>query len=203
MEKIILTTYKRQRDSDLTTTIKRVVGKMENNPHLLDPPAELAKLKALSPGYDNAVVNARGREKEMVAIKKGLKAEAVVLLTVLANYVTTKCNGDEAMLLSSGFDISGQSEQQSMSAIAKLQVELGQPGEVTISVKRVRGARAYMHQYTIEPPTSDTVWVNEGSTDAFCTFRGLKSYTKYWFRIVALGTNGQISYSPVDSRVIQ
>ncbi|WP_242696402.1 hypothetical protein [Longitalea luteola] len=90
-----------------------------------------------------------------------------------------------------------------MPAIEKLEVELGPPGEVTIRVKRVRGARAYMHQYTAEPPTSETVWTNEGSTNAYHTFRGLKSYQKYWFRTVALGMNNQMEYSPVIDRVIQ
>lgn len=90
-----------------------------------------------------------------------------------------------------------------MPGILKLDVELGPPGEVTISVKQVRSAKAYLHQYTTEPPTSDTVWITEGSVNPECTFRGLKSYTKYWFRIVALGKNEQKVYSPVDARVIQ
>jgi hypothetical protein len=74
---------------------------------------------------------------------------------------------------------------------------------VTIRVKRVRGARAYLHQYTSEQPGSETVWINEGSTNAYYTFRGIKSYTKYWFRIVALGLNDQTAFSPVDAKVVQ
>lgn len=105
--------------------------------------------------------------------------------------------------MTSGFAISGQTTEQSMPEIPKLDVELGPPGEVTISVKRVRSARAYLHQYTTEAPTSETVWITEGTTNEFCTFRGLKSYTKYWFRIVALGRNGQTVYSPIDAKVIQ
>ncbi len=81
---------------------------------------------------------------------------------------------------------------------------LGAPGVVTISVTRVRGAKAYMHQYSTEPPTSDTVWINEGSTNAYHTFKGLKSYIKYWFRIVALFKDNEPQvYSPVDARIIQ
>lgn len=87
--------------------------------------------------------------------------------------------------------------------IPKLEVELGPPGEVTISVKRVRGARAYMHQYATEAPTSETVWINVGHTFPYNTFRGLKSFNKYWFRIVALGPNGQMVYSPFEARIVQ
>jgi hypothetical protein len=200
---IILKYYKRDRDSDLSTTAKRVVDKSKNNPKVPNPPEALAKLEKILPDYDQSVVNARGRDKEMVAIKKALKVEIIALLTELDSYITAIGNGDEAMLLSSGFAISGQSTVQPMPGIVKLDVELGPPGEVTISVKQVRSAKAYLHQYTTETPTSETVWITEGSSNPECTFRGLKSYTKYWFRIVAIGKNDQKVYSPVDARVIQ
>jgi hypothetical protein len=203
MKKTILKRYRRERDSDLSPTAKRVVEKCKNNPKYPNPPAALAKLEEKVPAYDASLVNARGRDKEMVAIKKGLKAEIVALLTELDSYVTLISNGDEAILLSSGFDISGQAGVQSMPEIPKLFVELGPPGEITIRVKSVRSARAYMHQYTSEPPISETVWVSEGSTNPNCTFRGLKSFTKYWFRVVALGKNGQMVYSPFEARIVQ
>lgn len=203
MKKRILKKYKLERDSDLSTTAKRVVEKSKNNAKFTNLPEALAKLEAMLQPYDASVVNARGREKEMIAIKKGLKAEIVALLTEMDNYVTAVSNGDEAILLSSGFDISGTTGTSSQPVIPKLEVELGPPGEVTISVKRVRGARAYMHQYTTEAPTSETVWVNVGHSRPSNTFQGLKSYTKYWFRIVAIGNNGKTIYSPFEARIVQ
>jgi hypothetical protein len=203
MKKTILNKYKRERDGDLLTTGKRVVEKTKNNPTFPNPPAALAELEKLLPEYDTAVISARGREKEKIAIKKAKKAAVVALLSEVAAYINLTCNGDEALLLSSGFDISGPNGTSSLPGIQKLEVELGPPGEVTISVKRVRGARAYMHQYTTEAPTSETLWVNVGHTNPFNTFRGLKSYTKYWFRTVALGTNGQMVYSPFEARIVQ
>jgi hypothetical protein len=203
MKRIVLSSYKHERDSDLTTTGKRIVEKMENNPNFPNPPAALATLKQLLPDYHNAVAIARGRDKEMVAIKRAKKAEVIVLLTELAAYVTLTCNGDETLLLNSGFEISGQNREQQVPVIQKLVVELGPPGEATIRVKRMGGIKAYMHQYTTEPPGSASVWISEGSTNAYYTFRGLKSAVKYWFRIVALGAAGQTVYSPVDARIIQ
>jgi len=203
MKRIVLSSYKQDRDSDLTTTSKRIVEKMENNPNFPNPPAALATLKQLLPEYHNAVANAKGRDKEMVAVKRAKKAAVVTLLTELAAYVTLTCNGDEALLLNSGFEISGENGEKRVPVIQKLLVELGPPGEVTTRVKRVAGARAYMHQYTTEPPGSDTVWISEGSTNAYYTFRGLKSTVRYWFRVVALGPAGQTVYSPVDVRVVQ
>jgi hypothetical protein len=203
MSLIILKKYKRQRDGDLYQTGKRVVEKTDNNPNFPNPPEALAKLKKLVPEYNDSVTNSKGRDKEMIAIKKARKKQVVALLSELDSYVTLTCNGDEAMLLSSGFDISGQTDSQQMPAIQKLEIELGPPGEATIRVKRIRGARAYLHQYTTEPPTSETVWINEGSIKPNFTFRRLKSATKYWFRIIALGIADQMVFSPVDARIVQ
>lgn len=203
MKKTILKKYRRERDSDLAPTAKRVLEKLKNNQKYPNPPVALAKLEEKVPLYEASLVNARGRDKEMVAIKKALKVEITALLNELDSYVTLISNGDEAMLLSSGFDISGLTSEKPMPDIPKLFVELGPPGEVTIRVKNVRGARAYMHQYTSEPPVSESVWMSEGSTNPNCTFRGLKSFTKYWFRTVALGKNGQMVYSPFEARIVQ
>jgi hypothetical protein len=203
MEDIILNSYKRERDSELATTSIHIVEGMENNPYFPDPPAELAAVKKLLPGYQTAVANAKGRDKVMVSFKKDKKAEMVALLTKLAAYVTLTCKGDRTMLLSSGFPISGDQGEQPMPVIQKLDVKLGPPGMITTRVKRVAGARAYMHQYTTEPPTSETVWISEGSLQASYTFSGLKSAVKYWIRVVALGGAGQTVYSPVESCIIQ
>ena len=203
MEHIIVNSIKRERDSELATTSIYIVEEMENNPNFPDPPAELAAIKKLLPEYQTAVANAKGRNTVMVSIKRDKKVELIALLLKLAGYVTLTCNGDRTMLLSSGFPISGEKVEQPMPVIQKLEVELGTPGEVTTRVKRVRGARAYMHQYTTESPSSETVWISEGSTNAFHTFKGLKSAVTYWLRVVALGRDGQTVHSPVVSRIIQ
>jgi len=203
MTPIILNSYKRERDSDLGTLVAHIVEEMENNPTFSDAPPELAAIKKLLPEYQTSVANAKKRNTVMISIKKDKKKELIALLTLLAAYVTRTCNGDRTRLLSSGFPVSGEKGEQSMPAIQKLEVELGPPGVLTTRVKRVAGARAYMHQYSTEAPTSETVWISAGSTEAFHTFSGLKTAVKYWIRVVALGKAGQTVYSPVESRIIQ
>jgi len=203
MEQIIIQSIKRERDSELATAGYEVVDGMENNPYYPDPPQELAELKKLLPEYHIAVVDAKGRDKVKVSIKKDMKKQVVALLLKLAAYVTATAKGDRTILLSSGFPISGETREQPGSVIQKLEVELGTPGVLTTRVKRVKGARAYMHQYAMELPTSETVWIIEGSTLSIHTFNGLKSGVKYWLRVVALTPDGQKVYSPVESRIIQ
>ena len=203
MQDIILSIYKSLRDIDTIATGYRVVEKMEGNPDFPDAPQELATMKKMLPEALSAYNNAKGRDMEAVQLKNNLKAELIVLLAAIADYVTAKCKGNRLMLLASGFPISGASFSQIEQVIEQLEVALGAPGEATTRIKRLRAARAYMHQCTTELPTSETVWRSEGSKLPYYTFNGLTSVTKYWFRVVVVGADGQIITSPVIARVIQ
>src|SRR5688572_30645875 len=147
MRNVILSTYKSLADSDTITQGYRVVEKMENNPSFPDAPPALGEAKKLLPELQSAVSNAKGRDLEAIALKNNKKAELLALLTALADYVTLTCKGDRLKLLSSGFPISGASNTQIDQVLTELDVKLGAPGEATTVVKRLRGARAYMHQY--------------------------------------------------------
>lgn len=203
MKDIILSTYKELRDSDTITQGYRVLENMENNPMFPDQPPALAAIKKMLPELQSAVSNAKGRDIIAVCLKNDKKAELISLLTEVAEYVTLTCKGDRLKLLSSGFPISGARVTQIDQVIQQLEVEIGAPGVATTQIKRLRGARIYMHQYTTEPPTSETVWHSELSKHPYYTYSGLNSMEKYWFRVVAINRDGETIESPVIVRVIQ
>lgn len=203
MNNIIDYNYKRQGDSEIIITGHRVTTKMDNNPDFPDLPSEHAEAKELLPKLQDSVSNAKGRDIVDINDKNVKKARLIVLLTILAKYVTEKSKGDRGIILRSGFHIAGDKSNQEEPVIEQLDVFLGPPGEAITQVKRVRRARAYMHQYTTEPPTAETIWASEGSKNPHYTFSGLNSTVKYWFRVVVIGKNGERVYSPVVTKVIQ
>jgi hypothetical protein len=193
-----------KRQSELTDISNRVTEKMENNQAFPNPPAALAELKKILPEYQAALGRALGRDKEMVSIKNDKKAIVLTLLAELAEYVTVTSKSDRTVILSSGFDVTESSKYSTLPpSIEILEVELGPPGEATVRVKNVTGAKAYVHQYTKELPGVNTEWIGTGSSSGSHTFEGLASDKRYWFRAVAIGYNKQKGYSPVVSRVIQ
>jgi hypothetical protein len=202
MKKNIIS-YQYTRENKLVTTGQRVIEKMENNAVFPNPPAALGKLKEVLPEFQTALVKAQGRDKEMVSIKNDKKAILRALLAELAEYVTTTCNGDRTLILSSGFDVTEERSSRPAPSVETLEVELGLPGEATTRIRNIGGAKAYVHQYTTEMPGPNTAWIGEGSSHRYYTFRGLSSDKRYWFRVVAIGSNGQRAYSPVVSRAIQ
>jgi len=188
---------------DLVTICQRVIENMENNPAFPTPPAALAELKKVLPELRTALVNAEGRDKQMVSIKNDKKANALALLQELSEYVTVICKGDRTLMLSSGFDVTSESRSNITPSIEKLEVETGEAGVATIRTRKVTGVKAYIHQYTTESPGLNTVWVQEGSSQGSHTFQGLSSDKRHWFRVVAIGYDKQKAYSPIVSKVIQ
>lgn len=194
----------KKREDELVLTSALVVDKLENNEAFPNPPEALAKLKKILPEFKQSFVDARSRSKASVAIKNNYKAEVLELMQELADYVTDISKGDRVLILSSGFDVTnenGNGKQQP--TIEKVEVDLRVPGEATVRTRNVTNAIAFVHQYTTEPPTSQTKWYGEGSSLGRYTFKGLESEKRHWFRVVAIGYFGLIGYSPVVSMVIQ
>jgi hypothetical protein len=192
MKKNIIS-YQYTRQNTLATTSQRVIEKMENNPVFPNPPAALDNLKKVLPEFQAALVKAKGRDKELVSIKNDKKAILLALLAELAEYVTSTCNGDRTLILSSGFDVTEERSSRPGPSVETLEVELGLPGEATTRIKNIEGAKAYIHQYSSEPPGPDTVWVGEGSSQRYYTFTGLTSDKRYWFRV---GIRAKIKTGP-------
>lgn len=106
------------------------------------------------------------------------------------------------MLLGSGFEINADTAR-AQKAPPKLQVELGMPGQVTTRVNRVTKARAYVHQYTADPLTPQSVWISETTLQPVHTFTGLESASKVWLRVIVIDRFGeQIHWDPV-LRIVQ
>jgi hypothetical protein len=193
--------FRNQRD--LVTICQRVIEKMKTNSVFPNPPAALAELEKTLPEFEVALVKAKSRDKESVAIKNNKKARILALLEELADYVIVTCKDDRALILSSGFDVTDEQTGSVKPSIETLEVVLGVPGEAILHAKNPKGAVAYVHEYATEPPGPNTVWHSEGSTTGNHTFTGLYSDKRHWFRTVAVGRKGQKAYSPVVSRSIQ
>jgi hypothetical protein len=202
--KIKIKAIKRTRQSDISVLCKRVLKNIENNPYFPTLPAEYGELKEALPGYNNALADAKGRDRVKVSMKDDQKANVLRLLTVLADYVTGTSKGDKTMLLSSGFDVTGNivTEAPELS-IEKLEVEAREPGIAITRITKATAAIAFVHEYATESPGANTTWTSEGTSETNYTFRGLSSDKRYWFRVVTIGKNGQRVYSAVVSRVIQ
>jgi hypothetical protein len=196
--------YQNASDSRLLLLAYRISESLKDNPNFPNPVPTQAELSRVCQEFQTAVSVASRNDRTLSSAKNDKKAELIGVLNQLAAYVTAICNGDRTKLLSSGFDISGvRSDAHTLTPITALTVEIGPPGQAISKVKKVAGSRSYIHQYTPDPVSSDSQWVSETVTDNQFTFTNLRSVTRYWFRVIAIGRDKQAVHSPLVSRVIQ
>ena len=202
MSKVIFP-FKNSRDGELAKNGNRILNSVKGNSFFPDTTLVQALEKSLAE-YQASLNDAADGGRTLIAIKKEKRRVLIETLTRLGFYVSQVSNGDKAMLLSSGFDLAKEKgESRQLPAIESLVVTSIKTGEASIQAKRVIGARAYVHQYTADPPSATTVWVSETTAHRKHTFTGLKPMAIHWFRVIAIGLNGQTTISDPVPRLIQ
>ena len=200
----IKSSFKHSGDAKLSLLSLRILESLKDNPTFPNPTPALATLESTQQAFAEALKVSGRFDRTRVSAKNDKKAALIDVLSQLAGYIEATSEGDKTKLLSSGFDITGQKNDSGvLPPITQFTVEIGPPGQATTRVNKVSGARSYVHQYTPDPITSDSVWVSETVTERQHTFNNLPSVAKTWFRVIAVGRSRQSVYSAIVSRVIQ
>ena len=201
----ILSSFNYGRDGDLVNDSGKVIQDMTKNiavfPNPIPTVAELIQAKER---YEVALYNAKGKDTVMVSIKNKERDVLRALLTRMAEYVTSVAKGDRTILLASGFSLArSKGEVKTLKPIEKLMVDTETPEQAVLRVTRVKGAKAYVYQYTTEAVPGENQWVSKTITEPLCVISGLKPGVKHSFRVIAIGPGDQSVYSPIVSRFIQ
>jgi hypothetical protein len=198
----IISPFKKNRDSELAKAAYRILSNLKGNASFTDN-VFIQLLEKCLLEFQVAMNNAADGSRTMIAIRKEKRKALIEVLVQTGYYVMQVSNGDRAKLLSSGFDVSKESiERRSLATIQSMVVKNGNPGEANILVNSVKGARAYVHQYSADLSSDANAWVSETTAHRRHTFTGLKPLATYWFRVIAAGLNGQLAISDAVSRVI-
>jgi hypothetical protein len=168
---------------------RNTVTKMTGNASFPTPDVALSQITAcastLEAKYNAALGGGRQQTAEMHQARKALED----LMRKQALYVERITSGNEAMILSSGFNSSKQPlpaiRPDFSAATGKLE------GEIIVKHKAVKAARSWVWQYCADPLGS-AAWVQAGiSTQTTFTIKGLVQGRKYWFRCSYVGIAGQ------------
>ena len=110
----------------------------------------------------------------------------------MGNSVTSVANGDVEVLVSTGLPLRKKRTAAVLTVPSHFRITNGvNPGELDLRVKGMKAARAYGFEYTIDPPTEDSVWIRTVCSASRCTIKGLQAGKKYWFRPFVTGSKGQ------------
>ena len=168
----------------------------------LTPP--IATVKTMLDAYSAALLAAANRSRENVAVKKAARTALQDILRQLGMSVMAIANGSLPLLAKSGFPLSKTPERKHIGNPGAVKLVNGKSsGQLISSVKKVDGARSYVHELATEEPAETTIWKGKSTSTVKYIFNGLTPGKKYWVRVSATGSDNQTTYSPVASIFVQ
>ena len=195
--------FKSFTDSGFYQKSQHIIQCMTGNPNFVNPSPTIADITAKAAKYGDALAKVIDGTKQDTAIKNQVRAELEIMLHDLGLYVQLNGKNDEAIILSSGFDIA--STPAPIGVLAKPEgftVETGKSkGCIDLWLDAINGARSYQFEYTDAPVTATSVWHVVTATAAFVTITGLLSGKEYSFRVTGVGSDPTRVYSDVIDKV--
>lgn len=191
-------------DADFETKAGSIHDSMLKSTYFPAPVPELPVILADLQGFSAALIAAKTKDKNAVAAKLDARRKLTLSLIQLADSVTTTANGDRTKLVTSGFDLAKPGESTPIKKPDIITLADGvNPGELIVKVPAVKGAKAYSPQYTHDPLTADSQWIQFMCSTSKFTFKNLPSTKKLWCKMSVMGPFGQVVYSDAVCRVVQ
>lgn len=185
---------------------RQMVTALTGNADFASPQPPLADVTStiddLETAYSDTLV-ARQEAKTRTSAQNQKEEDFDRAISRLASYVESASSGDETKIKSVGMDVRATATStEQLDLPAALAATAGdREGEMDLQWDKVAHARSYVIQSSIDPPTSSS-WQHQAvSTKSRVTIEGLTSGTKYWFRVAAVGANGQSGWSDPATKI--
>ena len=174
---------------------RALVAHMEGNTYFPNPSPALPEIVAAADGLEQAYEDALNRGKIQIARMRQRDSVLGSLIVTLAAYVQSVSLGEGTIILSSGFDLQADRTQH-VKAATPLNINGrtgAHEGEISLIWDRVHGAKAYNIQMSRDGVAD---WNYCGSsTKRQLVVGGLESGAKCFFRVAAVGAQGQSGWS--------
>ena len=191
-------------DAQLITSTTTIVTAMTGNASYATPAPALAAITTAKTAFATAVANAAEGGLSLTAIKNDKRAVLVALMRQLASYVQVTCDGDYAVLLSSGFPTQKPTRTPVgvLPAPGNVSVTLGpRSGELHAVANPVPGAAIYNWRVTSATPNTPVVTLQ--TTGGSTIFADLTPGVVYNVEANVVGSAGPSDWSnPVAQMVV-
>lgn len=181
---------------------RKVVTDMTNNPLFPKPDVPLAEATEAVNQLEKDYINSENGGKAATATMHESDRRTTNIFRKLADYVDRVADGDEVIILGSGFNTT---KERAVAKKVEFSVNSGEKsGTALLKHQAIKGARSYLWQYcTNEIPSDDSGWTFAGaSTQASYEINRLALTTRYWFRVAAVTSTGTTDYCSPISKII-
>ena len=178
-------------DNEIGLKAMHVNEEMKNNPNFLTPEPPLTGLETTTGEFIMALKNIEDGTKEDTVIKNDRRKILENILKPLAEYVQLTSGGDEAIILSSGFDVN--KKPVFVGPLAKatsLSVKVGDNrGTVVAECDVVPHASFYEFEHSEMPIILNSIWTKLTSTKRKLIINQLISGKQYSFRVAGAASD--------------
>ena len=162
-----------------------------------NPVPTIAEVQASLTQYTQDLSEAATLDRIKVGAKNESRKKLEKLLVQLGIYVMWTADGDEQKMKESGFELSKTPSPSHIVNPGRVILKNGiSSGQLISKVNSSRTVKVYSHQITEDP---DGEWTSFPSSKSTHLFTGLTPGKQYFIRVLVMGSNGQIAYSPVSS----
>jgi len=137
-------------------------------------------------------------DRNAVARKNKSRGELDAVLKQLGLSVMAEANGDETMLISTGFTLTKQREPRYIINPGNVMLSNGiTSGQMVSTIKAIPAGTGYVHEIASEFPANDSMWATNTSSTSKFVFNNLIPGKQYWVRVAVIGSRNQKAYSNV------
>jgi len=188
---------RRYTDLELSVKASHVVEQMTGNAHFPTPSPALTTITSANNNYIVCLNKVGNGSREDTVLKNDSRKMIESLLKQETSYVQITSGGDEAIILSSGFDVN--KKPAAVGPLPKatgLQVKPGNnKGTILANCNVVANASFYEFEYTDAPIAPNCIWIVKTSTKHRLLIEGLTSGKQYVFRVAGAGSDSSRNWS--------
>ena len=185
---------------------RQIVTAMTNNPSFPNPTPAVADVVAALDDLEKTFALVKSAKSEVttrVGTQEIAEAKVNQVLNQLAGYVESIAGTNDTLITSAGMETKAPPSAPTPPNIPQaLAATAGEhEGEMLLVWKPVSNARSYTIEFSLDPATT-TSWTHAGiAASASKTINNLKSGTRYWFRVAAIGAAGQSGWSEHATKI--
>ncbi len=189
---VVIRPYKSWSDTKLSVETTGMQFAMTDNPYFPSPTPSMEVFSAAVAAYVTQLAKAAGRDATAIAAKNARRADLIALCVELGYSVSGTAKGDVEMLVTSRLPLRKKRQSIVLTAPSNFRIVNGiNSGELDLKVDGIKGAVSFGFEYTMDPPTDQSVWVKTICSTSRCTIKGLQPGKRYWFRTFVTGSKGQ------------
>jgi len=198
--------FKRLSVPEKIAKARQILSALTGNATFTNPVPPLATLGAGVDALDDAYTSAQTNKQAWhgaVDVQTAKEDALDQLISQCASYVESVAGLDDSVIASAGMDPRPPVGSSTLPETPNgLDATIGDhEGELDLSWNPVTNAMSYLVQKSLDPNNAAS-WTQAGTaTKSSTTIDGLTSGTRYWFRVSAVGAQGQSGWSDPATKI--